>query len=56
MHKQLLRYNLHGGKNISKEFPELGETALYCVTEITSKIDIDKLVDAFAEILWEGEG
>ncbi|UCH32801.1 MAG: aminomethyl-transferring glycine dehydrogenase subunit GcvPA [Candidatus Bathyarchaeota archaeon] len=54
VHEQLLRYNLHGGKNISKEFPELGEAALYCVTETISKSDIDALVNAFTEILLEG--
>ncbi|MCW3980049.1 MAG: glycine dehydrogenase, partial [Candidatus Bathyarchaeota archaeon] len=44
VHKALLELNVHGGKNVSKEFPELGQTALYSVTETHSKADIDKLV------------
>ncbi len=44
IHKTLLKkYGIHGGKNISKEFPELGQTALYCVTEVHSKDNIDQL-------------
>ena len=43
-----------GGKDISKEFPELGQTALYCVTEIHSKEDIERLVEALKAVLDEG--
>ena len=39
-----------GGKGLSGEFSELGQNALYCVTEIMTKEDIDKLADALAEI------
>jgi glycine dehydrogenase subunit 1 len=46
LHKKLLELNIHGGKDVSTEFPELGETALYCVTEIHSRADIDKLTNA----------
>jgi glycine dehydrogenase subunit 1 len=51
VHEDLLFYGVHGGKNVAKEFPELGETALYCVTEIHSKNDIDRLVTALREVL-----
>lgn len=52
LHQTLLeRYGIHGGKNIVKEFPELGETALYCVTEVHSKEDIDKLAQALSDVL-----
>jgi len=52
LHQKLLKqYGIHGGKNISKEFPELGETALYCVTEVHSKKDIDQLAQALKNIL-----
>jgi glycine dehydrogenase subunit 1 len=51
VHEKLLQRQIHGGKDISKEFPELGETALYCVTEIHSKEEIDCLVEALSEIL-----
>jgi len=48
---KLLQRNVHGGKDVSKEFPELGETALYCVTEIHSKEEIERLAEALDEIL-----
>lgn len=51
MHKTLLKKGVHGGKNVSKEFPELGETALYCVTEIHSKEEIELLAEKLTEIL-----
>jgi len=50
-HKKLLQYKIHGGKDITKEFPELGETALYCVTEIHSKEDIERLAEILNEVL-----
>jgi glycine dehydrogenase subunit 1 len=49
--EDMLLYGVHGGKNIAKEFPELGETALYCVTEIHSRHDIDRLARALNEVL-----
>lgn len=51
IHKDLLSRRIHGGKYIGKEFPLLGETALYCVTEVHSKADIDLLVSAMSEVL-----
>jgi len=51
IHNRLLRKRIHGGKIISQEFPELRETALYCVTEIHSRRDIDMLAESLAEIL-----
>jgi glycine dehydrogenase subunit 1 len=40
----LLAKRIFGGKDISSEFPELGQTMLTCVTEIHSQGDIDRLV------------
>ena len=51
INRHLLRKRIHGGKIISQEFPELRETALYCVTEIHSRRDIDMLAESLAEIL-----
>jgi glycine dehydrogenase subunit 1 len=45
VHKRLLKNGIHGGKNLSEEFPELGQTALYCVTEIHSKTEIERLAE-----------
>ena len=51
VHKKLLQHGIHGGKDVSKEFPEFGETALYCVTEIHSKEQIEHLAEALSKIL-----
>jgi glycine dehydrogenase subunit 1 len=41
---ELLRSDIFGGKDISTEFPVLGQSAVYCVTEAHTKADIDRLV------------
>ena len=51
VHSNLLAGRLQGGKPLVDEFPELGEAALYCVTEMHSKRDIDRLVSAIGEAL-----
>jgi glycine dehydrogenase subunit 1 len=51
VNQKLLKNKIHGGKDISKEFPELGETALYCVTEIHTKEEIERLAEALAKIV-----
>lgn len=50
INKSLLAHKIFGGKDISGEFPQLGQAALYCVTEITTKEDIDKLARALKEV------
>ncbi|MFX1363125.1 MAG: aminomethyl-transferring glycine dehydrogenase, partial [Promethearchaeota archaeon] len=52
--RSLLELGVHGGRIISEEFPEFGETSLFCVTEIHTKNDILKLVDALSEIAGGG--
>ena len=47
----LLDNRLQGGKSIVGEFPSLGETALFCVTESHTKEDIDLLANTLEEIL-----
>lgn len=54
INKKLIEKNIFGGKDLSKEFPELGQCALYCVTEIHTKEDIDCLVKAIKESLKGG--
>jgi glycine dehydrogenase subunit 1 len=51
VNEDLLYYGVQGGKSIVEEFHELGETALYCVTETRSKHDIDRLATAMKDIL-----
>jgi glycine dehydrogenase subunit 1 len=53
VHRRLLEHGIHGGKDISKEFPELGETALYCITEVHSKEEIDRLATILEKIVRE---
>ncbi len=50
----LLKHRIFGGKDLSREFTELGQCALYCVSELTSQDEMDKLVSAVARILKEG--
>lgn len=50
INKGLLPYGIFGGRDISKEYPVFGQSALYCVTEMQTKEDIDKLAAALAEI------
>jgi glycine dehydrogenase subunit 1 len=47
----LLSHGIFGGKDISREFPELEESALYSVTEIHTLEDIERLVDALKDVL-----
>lgn len=51
INKALLQYKIFGGKDITREFPELGKSALYCVTEMHTKDDIDRLVKALKEVV-----
>lgn len=51
INKALLDKGIFGGKDLSKDFPELGQSALYCVTEMISKEDIDSLVSCLKEYL-----
>jgi glycine dehydrogenase subunit 1 len=51
INKALLDCHIFGGIDLSEDFPELGESSLYCVTEIHSKQDIDKLANSLKEVL-----
>lgn len=47
----LRRHGIFGGKDLSADFPELGQAALYCVTEIHNQADIDRLAEALEEVV-----
>jgi len=47
----LLKAGIQGGLDLSKWFPELGQSALYCFTEIHSHQDIQMLADKLQQIL-----
>jgi len=51
INKALLRHKIFGGKDLTKEFPELENSALYCVTEVHTKDDIDRLASALKEVV-----
>ena len=42
---------IFGGHDLSGEFPELGTAALFCVTELHTTDDIDRLAAALTEVL-----
>jgi glycine dehydrogenase subunit 1 len=53
INRALLKKGIFGGKDLSSDFPAFGNSALYCVTEIHSKEDIEYLVESLSEIVAE---
>ncbi|NEN82308.1 aminomethyl-transferring glycine dehydrogenase subunit GcvPA [Paenibacillus elgii] len=51
INKRLLEHGIFGGNDLSGEFPAWGQCALYCVTEIHTKEDIDALAAALKAVL-----
>lgn len=51
INQYLLDNEIFGGKDISEEFPELGQSSLFCITEIHTKEDIDRLVHSIQQCL-----
>ena len=43
INRSLLAQGIFGGKDLSNEFPQFGQSALYCVTEIHTQDDIERL-------------
>jgi glycine dehydrogenase subunit 1 len=41
---------IFGGKDLSRSHPQLGQSALYCVTEAHTRADVDRLVTALEEV------
>jgi glycine dehydrogenase subunit 1 len=50
INRRLLERGIFGGKDLSQDFPGLGQSALYCVTEVHQKADIDRLVSTLEEV------
>ncbi len=50
INKALLDHKIFGGVDLSTDFGELGQSALYCVTEIMTQDDIDSLARALREV------
>ena len=51
INQALLARGIFGGKDLAAEFPERGDSALYCVTEVHTRDDIDALVRALKEVV-----
>jgi glycine dehydrogenase subunit 1 len=51
VNRGLREHGIFGGKDLSRELPELGRAALYCVTEVHTKDDVDRLAGALEEVL-----
>jgi len=45
------RGGILGGKDVSTELPQLGQVALYCVTENRTQSEIDRLVRTLDEVI-----
>lgn len=50
VNKSLLEYDIFGGLDLSQSFPDLGQSALYCVTEMHSGADLRRLADTIAQV------
>jgi len=50
VNKKLLGHRIFGGKDLSADFPELGQSALYCVTEYYDQAEIEHLASAVKEV------
>jgi glycine dehydrogenase subunit 1 len=51
LNQALLEQNIFGGKDLSQDFPRLGQSALYCVTELVSQAEIDRFISVLNSIL-----
>ena len=50
INKALLDHKIFGGIDLSLSFPALGQSALYCVTEVRTKAELDMLAAALREV------
>ena len=51
INEALLEHGYLGGADLSAQFPALGQSALYAVTEVRTQAEIDGLVEALEEVL-----
>jgi glycine dehydrogenase subunit 1 len=51
INRALLAHNILGGKDLTAEFPELGQSALYCVSELHTQADLERLAGALKEVV-----
>lgn len=53
INEALLAEKIFGGKDLSEDFFVLGQSALYCVSELTTKGEIDRLKEALEKIIFK---
>jgi len=51
VNRALLEHGLFGGRDLSADYPRLGQSALYCFTEVHTRADIERLGVALQEVL-----
>jgi glycine dehydrogenase subunit 1 len=51
INRVLLRHGIFGGKDLSQEVSELKDCALYCVTEVHTQEDLDRLVGTLRKVV-----
>jgi glycine dehydrogenase subunit 1 len=51
VNRALLERDIFGGKDLSAEFPSLGQSILFCVSEVHSQVDLDRLAAALKEVV-----
>ena len=51
VNEALRERGIFGGRDLSSELPEFGQSALYCVTEVHTQADIDRLAHALREVV-----
>ncbi len=50
VNQSLLESDIFGGLDLSQSFPDLGQSALYCVTEMHSGADLRRLANTMAKV------
>jgi glycine dehydrogenase subunit 1 len=51
VNRALLERGVFGGRDLSGDYPWLGQSALYCFTEVHTRADIDRLIATLREAL-----
>jgi glycine dehydrogenase subunit 1 len=51
VNRSLRERGIFGGLDLSEQYPDLGESALFCVTEVHTQGDVDRLADELREVL-----
>lgn len=50
LNRKLLEHNIVGGFDLARVYPKMDDKMLFCVTEVHTREDIDRLVDALKEV------